>query len=357
MNSWQLSIETWLQSIAPIANQIDGDADKLRAVLEQMGDCNWLALKAPQDLGGIDISEAEYRLLQISLARTSGALTFLQTQHQSAVSKLAKSQNESLRSLFFPGVARGKPLVGVGFSHLRRRGQAMVKATELENGGYSISGSVPWITGYGFFDWFILGATLEDGRELYGLLPLKNTVQSGGKISCSQPMQLLAVTATNTVSAEIDRWYLPAEDIVSINSPGSIHESSRKNILNHGFYALGCAYAGLDILENVAQKKQLDFLQSSAESLKQKIKAKEQEAIDFIANQQITYAQKLQLRVDAIDLAQRASLAAVVASSGAANYIHSSAGRVYREALLFSVSGQTSDVMAASINNLLAKKI
>ena len=98
-------------------------------------------------------------------------------------------------------------------------------------------------------------------------------------------------------------------------------------------------------------------MQSSADSLKQEIEAKEQVALNYISDRQITYAQKLELRADAIDLAQRSSLAAVVASSGAANYLHSSVGRVYREALLFSVSGQTTDVMAASLKNLLSKKL
>ncbi|MEL6927729.1 MAG: acyl-CoA dehydrogenase family protein, partial [Cyanobacteria bacterium J06600_6] len=171
MADWRSQMETWLQEIAPLANQIDRDADKLKTVLQQMGDRSWLALKAAKELGGMGIDEVEYRRLQISLARTSGALTFLQTQHQSAVSKLIQSGNISLRSQFFPGVAQGKPLVGVGFSHLRRQGEPMVKARQLENEGYELSGNVPWITGYGFFDWFILGATLEDGRELYGLLP------------------------------------------------------------------------------------------------------------------------------------------------------------------------------------------
>ena len=352
MTDWQAQIEAWLREIAPLTNEIDNDADKLNKVLQQMGDRAWLALKVSKELGGMGITEAEYRCLQISLARTSGALTFLQTQHQSAVSKLAQSDNVSLRSRFFPGVARGKPLVGVGFSHLRRRGQPMVRAIQLE-GGYELRGNVPWITGYGFFDWFILGATLEDGRELYGLLPFANKMESGGQITFSQPMQLLAVAATNTVSAKLDRWYLPAADLVSINPPGSIHQSSKNNILNHGFYALGCAYAGLDILEAIADKKQLDFLHSALDSLKQEVTAKEREALNCISNQQITYDQKLLVRAEAIDLAQRCSLAAVTASSGAANYLHASVGRVYREALLFTVSGQTTDVMSASLKHLL----
>lgn len=356
MINWRPQIEDWLKEIAPLANEIDGDAEQLKLVLQQMGDRSWLALKATKELGGMGLSEAEYRRLQIFLARTSGALTFLQTQHQSAVSKLMQSSNVSLRDRFFPDVGRGKPLVGVGFSHLRRRGKPMVEASELKSGGYEISGTVPWITGYGFFDWFILGATLADGRELYGLLPFQDRSQSEGTIEFSQPMQLLAATATNTVSARLDRWYLSTADLVSINPPGAIHQSSKKNILNHGFYALGCAYAGLDILAEIAQKKQLDFIDSSWDSLQQEVQTREQQAIDYLRNRQITYAQKLQLRAEAIALAQRCSLAAVTASSGAANYVYSSASRVYREALLFTVAGQTTDVMAASLKHLLSSE-
>ena len=351
MNSGCSPIESWLQQVvAPLANEIDADSAQLKQVLGQMGDRSWLAMKAPVELGGMGLKESEYRRLQISLARTSGALTFLQTQHQSAVSKLAQSKNKSLHTEFFPNVARGKTLIGVGFSHLRRPGRPMVQATEIED-GYLISGKVPWITGYGYFDWFILGATLEDGRELYGVLPFQNKVDRG-LITCSKPMELLAAAATNTVSATIDKWYLKSDRLVNIYPPGAIHQSSRNNILDHGFYALGCAYAGLDILQRVTKSKQLEFLHLSWQTLHEEVKEREEQAINFISNSQITYSQKLKLRTATIDLAQRCSLAAVVASSGAANYLHSSAGRVYREALLFSVSGQTTDVMESSLKRL-----
>ena len=351
MNSGCSSLELWLQQeVAPIANEIDSNSAQLQKVLQQMGDRSWLAMKAPVELGGMGLKESEYRRLQISLARTSAALTFLQTQHQSAVSKLAASENKSLQAEFFPNVAQGKTLVGVGFSHLRRPGKPMVRASKTE-GGYLISGKVPWITGYGYFDWFVLGATLDDGRELYGVLPLQNKVERGS-ITCSPPMELLAAAATNTVSATIDKWYLSSDRLVNINPPGAIHQSSRNNILNHGFYALGCAYGGLDILQRVAKSKQLEFLHSSWQTLYKEVEKKEQQAVDFVSNSKITYAEKLELRTAAIDLAQRCSLAAVVASSGAANYLHSSAGRIYREALLFSVSGQTTDVMESSLKRL-----
>ena len=68
----------------------------------------------------------------------------------------------------------------------------------------------------------------------------------------------------------------------------------------------------------------------------------------------IAYESKLKLRSQATNLAQRCSQAAVIVSSGAANYLNNSAGRVYREALLFSVSGQTIDVMEMTLKQLLS---
>ena len=348
LRSWQ----SWLvEEIKPIANEIDRNSIALKSALEGMGDRSWLALKVPVKLGGSGLTELEYRLTQIELARISGALTFLQTQHQSAASMLSKSDNTALQQQFLPNMAKGKALVGVGFSHLRRRGIPMVSGIETDS-GYEISGEVPWITGYDFFSHFILGVTLKDGRELYGILPLQNQQVARGSITCSQPMELLAIAATNTVSAKIDRWCLDGDRVVAIKPPGSIHQSSRNNILNHGWYAIGCAFAGLDIVLASAKKKQLDFLYESWQSLDLKVTQCLQKAIALAKDDNTSYEQKLELRADAINLAQRCSQAAVIASSGAANYLNSNAARVYKEALLFSVSGQTTDVMEESMKRL-----
>lgn len=353
---FQLTKVFFQRQVASKANELDRHPQSLKSALQAMGDRSWLALKVPQELGGTGLSEIEYRRLQIMMARYSGALTFLQTQHQSAAAMLAKSPNQSLQQKFLPQAATGSSLIGVGFSHLRRR-TPMITATPT-SGGYFIIGEVPWITGYDFFSHFILGATLPDGRELYGMLPLQNISQgTGGKISLSTPMVLMAVNATNTVSAQINQWFLSRDRLITIKPAGSIHQSSRKNILNHGFFALGCAYAGLDVLQTVGEQKQLVFLQESWESLTAEVKQCEQQAMTSIANSDATYQQRLKLRAKVINLAERTSLAAVIASSGAANYLNSSAGRIYREALLFSVSGQTIDVMEASLKSLLRNEI
>ena len=347
-------IQTWLdREITPFANEIDRSPQSLQIALQKMSDLSLLALKVPTELGGSSWSELDYRRLQVMMARTSGALTFLQTQHQSAAVMLAKSDNQELKQKLLPYMATGKVLIGVGFSHLRRQGIPMVAAREVSS-GYEITGEVPWITGYNFLDRFILGATLEDGRELYGILPLKTVLgDEKGGITVSLPMKLMAIASSNTVSAKIDRWHLEKDSIVSIKPAGSIHQSSRHNILNHGWYALGCAYAGLDILSSLAAKKQLDFLEIAWQNLDREVKQAEQLALNLATKDSIHYQEKLELRGHLINLASRCAQAAIIASSGAANYLETNAARVYREALLFAVSGQTEDVMEISIRKLL----
>ena len=343
------TVESYLkEKVAPLAAEIDRNPESLKTALIGMGDRSLLALKVPTNWGGAGFKARDYHRFQMLMARYSGALAFLQTQHQSAGSMLAASNNSELKQSYLPQMSTGKILVGVGFSQLRRPGKPMVKAEAVE-GGYLLSGKVPWITGFGFFDRFIIGATLADGREIYGLLPLREE-DTKGLINFSYPMELIAMNSTNTVSANLDRWFLDNSLVVAIKPAGSIHENSKKNILHHGFYALGCAQAGLDILLNSYQKKQLAFLQESYQILQAELDDCRQEMLTAIDN--YSYEKKLQLRASAINLAGRCSQAAVIASSGAANERDRPAGRVYREALLFSVSGQTSAVMEESLRLL-----
>nr|WP_282433704.1 hypothetical protein [Okeania hirsuta] len=66
-------------------------------------------------------------------------------------------------------------------------------------------------------------------------------------------------------------------------------------------------------------------------------------------NPNTDFAEKLHLRATAINLAQRCTAAAVTVSSGAANHKNHGAQRVYREALVYTVSGQTTDIMEATL--------
>ncbi len=346
--------ESYLQkSVAPLASEIDNNPQILREALKGLGDRSLLALRVPKVWGGAQVSEATYRHFQQLVPRYSGALAFLHTQHQSAGEMLNNSDNEVLKQQYLPHMGKGEVLVGVGFSQLRRQGDALVKAIRVE-GGYQLNGEVPWVTGFGFFQDFIVGATLADGGAVYGMVPFVETFQdAGGAIAFSEPMELGAIASTNTVTATLTDWFLPAERVVSIKPAGAIHEADKRNVLHHGFFALGCARAGLDILEAAAKTKQLPFLKLAFESLDEELTRCHNAMMQALPPDSHPWEERLQLRAWAINVAIRCASAAVTVSSGAANYRHHAAQRVYREALVFTVSGQTTAVMEATLARLV----
>jgi hypothetical protein len=145
---------------------------------------------------------------------------------------------------------------------------------------------------------------------------------------------------TNTVSATLNRYFLSSDRVVTIRSSTAIHDQDRKNVLYHGFLAIGCALGGLDVLRGIYQSKGLDFLDKTREMLEREVNLCRQK---MLAETGLSFKEKLYLRGRAIDLA----------GSGAANALDHPAGRIYREALMFSVSGQTIAVMETSLQQLL----
>ena len=159
--------EQYLQEfVAPQADKIDKDSQALAVALQGMGDRNLLALRVSQNWGGAGFSTKEFRLFQEIISRYSGALAFLQTQHQSAAYRLMKSSNELLKKKYLPYTSNGEILLGIGFSHVRRPGEAIAKAFAV-SGGYRLEGKIPWLTGFSFFDHFIVGATLPNMEKLF----------------------------------------------------------------------------------------------------------------------------------------------------------------------------------------------
>ncbi len=344
------STETYLNNfVAGDAELIDSNSEALKKALIGLEERSLLALRVPQKWGGADIDAETFYEYQELTARYSGALGFLQTQHHSATSMLANSDNEVLKSRCLSAIALGELRLGVGFSHLRRSGNPAVTATPAKD-GYLLSGQVPWVTGFGLFHQFIVAAVLPDNRAVFGLLPFANVESESGKIACGEIMPLIAMNSTNTVTVTLTNWLLDESQIICLHPKDWIVENDRKNVLNFLPATFGCIRAGLDIVEVAAKAKNSDSIAHACQTLENKLDRLKE---DFQQSQYSSTAEKLALRAKAIDLAVRCGHAAVVVSSGAANSKMHPAGRVYREALVYTVSGQTKDVMAATLDRIV----
>lgn len=338
------------EEVAPKANEIDRDPEALRQALQGLCDRKLMALRRPLEYGGPGISESEFRQFQEMVARISGSLAFLQTQHQSAVSMISKSENEALKAEMLPDMA-DKRLVGIGFSQLRRPGAPILRAEETQ-GGYVLNGHVPWVTGHGFYGEFLIGATLPGGEALFGIVPFENTLaDNGGSILFDGPMRLAAMESPQTMTADLTNWFMPSERVAFIKPDGWIQTNDTINVTLQAWFALGCARAGLDLVQRAAEKRGKRFLHDSWQALDAELVACRAAAED----QARPLEERLQARAWAIDLAARCAHAGVIASSGAANSLSHNAQRVYREALVYSVSAQTEAIMEASLNRLVSR--
>jgi alkylation response protein AidB-like acyl-CoA dehydrogenase len=346
-------VDTFLKEwVAPRAALLDQDPQALRQALQHLGDRALLGLKIPERWQGQGLDELTFRQFQEQVARYSGALAFLQTQHQSAASMLAKSANAALQQAYLPHLSRGEVLLGIGYSQLRHSGPPLIQATPI-SGGYRIQGEVPWVTGYGCFQEFIVGATLPGDRLLFGIVPLESVEQAeGGRIVLSSPLHLAAMASTNTVKARFLDWVLPESYVVAIQPAHWIRQNDQRNVLHHSFFALGCAQAGLDIVTQT-QDGDRPWIANTLAALDRELKSCRQATYQAQGEASENMLPHLPLRAWAIELAVRCAHAAVTVSRGSANYSYHPAQRVYREALAFTVFGQTPAVMEATLAQLV----
>ncbi len=358
-----VAIDYLRTEVAPKANEIDRNPEALRKALKGLCDKNLMALKRPTEYGGPALKEEDFRKFQEECARASGALAFLQTQHQSAVGMIVRADNDALKEDYLPKMGNGERLVGIGFSQLRRSGPPIMTAQETK-GGYILNGSVPWVTGWDFYPEFLVGATLPDSQAVFGIVPLQEGLSAETNVGVipqmqtttlriSPVMQLAAMETANTVSVEFKNFFLPVEKVVFIQPSNWIRNNDQINIALQGHFALGCAQAGLDILLTNADKKPLPFLKEAHDALAEELKACREETKRAQATPtEETTQERLNVRAWAIDLAVRCAHAAITSSSGAANSIHHPAQRVYREALVYTVSAQTTEIMEATLRRI-----
>ena len=327
--------------VSPRAAEIDQSSEALGDAFARLGARSLLALRVATDLGGKGLTPLDYWQAQRILARHSGSLAFLQTQHQSAANFIANGSNDALKQSHLSAMAQGQRGVGVGFSHLRRRGKPCLEAVAVD-GGYVLNGQIPWATGFGFFPELVVGATLSDGRSLLTLIPFKD--QTDNRLTCSKPMALAALGVTGTVEMQLKDWFAADELVIEHKPMGWLEQSDRRNVLKATSFLIGCSEAALDVVQ-----QQLSTSDAAWLKLSKAVQNCQQRILDGMAAE-AEYEVQLALRGEAIALCHRCAQAAVIASGGAANLLSHPAQRIYREALVFGVSGQTHDLKAISLS-------
>ena len=278
--------------IHPLAQRIDRDPEALARALE-----------APPA-----VSEADFRAFQEDCAAASGALAFLQTQHQSATALIARGHNDALKSRLLPALASGESRAGIAFSHLRRPGPSALTATPTR-GGWRLRGHTPWVTGWGFFDRCVTAAALPDGRTLFVTHPL---VAVEG-LQVGAPRRLAALEVAGTVPLTFDDLRVPAADHVATHPADWIQRRDAASAASKAPFVLGCARAAVEVLREAEARRGLPAIAAAAAALGDALEACRAEA--YAAMDSGDPARGVAARAAAIALAGRCAFAAVIACS------------------------------------------
>jgi alkylation response protein AidB-like acyl-CoA dehydrogenase len=308
----------------PTAAQTDASILPARSHFDALAAAGLYALAAPPNLGGVDLPT----LCAVVERLASACLntTFIWIQHHTPVRELAASQNTTLRDTLLPKLCNGRSRAGIALGGLHQ-GSAGLRAEPIE-GGWLITGTAPYVTGWGIIDLILVAALTPDGLALRCLVDAHKSPSLR-----PEPLRLLAANASGTVRAHFDHHFVPTERITSLAAytpPPPYDGGGRPN----GSLALGVTRRCLALIgpspldtELNARRQQLD---------------------------EATKETMAEARAAAAALSVRAAAALIAHRGSRSIALGDDAERLYREAAFLLVFGSRPAIRAALLRDLSA---
>jgi len=313
--------------------------------------------------GGQGWSEADVLRGYVKLAAACLTTTFVITQRTGAMSRIAASDNRAACELLLPRLISGETFATVGISHLTTSRQHLarpaLRATE-QGRGVVLDGYSPWVTGAEFAQHIVLGATLDDGRQILVALP---TDLPGVRIERSPELVGLSASRTGPVHCDgvfVLREWLLAGPVLEVMKQGA---GAKTGGLQTSALAIGLASAAIEFLREQAKKRAeliepTEALAADRDSLCGAMLELTGTAVlprplsREGSGEESCGLTAAELRGRANSLALRASQAGLAAAKGAGYVAGHPAGRWCREALFFLVWSCPAPVLQANLCEL-----
>ncbi|MFD4511539.1 acyl-CoA dehydrogenase family protein [Streptomyces sp. NPDC058457] len=322
--------------LSPAAERVDQEGVP-PGHIEAVKRSGLLGVSAPVAYGGSAAPASVVRETAEILAGACCSTWFVQTQHQTPVLTLAGTDLPVRDRLLGP-LARGELLSGVAYAHLRSYPRVPVRVRR-EADGWRFSGTVPWYTGWGLNDVLLLAGVTEDDEALFAFVEARE--QPG--LRPSEPMRLAALTASRTVSLDLDGLRVP-EAAVALRMPYLRWAAAdRPKTRNANPAVFGIAEAALALVE----EEYAAVLRGRLAEIRRRAYA--------LADHPVPYEhaeERLAVRADAFTLLRTATTAALVSGGGRAMSLDHRAQRLAREGLFLLVQGQTSESRTAHLKRL-----
>jgi alkylation response protein AidB-like acyl-CoA dehydrogenase len=308
----------------PAALDVDAAGIVPIAQLDLIADAGFYGLFSPTELGGLSADKAT--LEAIHEAITGGCLTtaFIWTQHGGPARASAMASGE-VHDRWARDLASGTARGGVAFAHLLRAG-APVMTAEPTKSGWSLSGTAPFVSGWGHIDVLLVAARHGENIVWAMIDPVESATLA------SRRLHLAAVDSTVTVELTMRSHVVHENQVTHIEDFDDWLVGYQRGLRTNGSIALGVASRCLRLLGPSALDDEL---------------AAARHALDNAPQDEMTAA-----RSWVATIGVRAASALVASSGGSAMLRDHHAQRLAREALFLLVQGVTPEMKALHIKNL-----
>jgi alkylation response protein AidB-like acyl-CoA dehydrogenase len=299
-------------------------------------------------LGGQGWSDVDLARGYLRLSASCLATTFVITQRTAACRRIAGSVNSQLQQQLLPDLVSGASFSTVGISHLttshRHLDKPVLRAEQIDS-DIVLDGFTPWVTGAEHADTIVVGASMDDGRQLLAVVP---TGEPGLKIDPAIKLMALSASHTGRVRFEqlrLSNDYLlagPAENVMAQGS-GAMTGGLQTSTL-----AVGLAAGAVRFLQQEAAGR-VDLAEATS-SLHQQQQELEAELLSGAAGNPTCSTEELRRRAN--NLVIHCTQAALAAAKGAGYVQGHPVGRWCREALFFLVWSCPQPVMQAHLCEL-----
>ena len=333
-----------LEQLAPRLSEAAWPAEQLARCADR-GVFEWFVAR---QWGGQAWSDVDVIRGYLALGAACLTTTFVITQRTGACQRIAASENETAKRELLPALASGAIFATVGISHLttsRRHLAKPVLCADETPSGFRLDGFSPWVTGAPHAEFVVVGATLDDGRQILIALP---TDARGVTVPAGTDLVALSESQTGPVQCdrvEVDRRWLLAGPVEQVMQQGV---GARTGGLQTSALALGLAGRALDYLDQETAAR--PDLQPPTEALRDDWRALISQLLRAAAGEPVCSNEEL--RTGANSLVLRSTQAALSAAKGSGYVTGHPTGRWCTEALFFLVWSCPQPVVAANLCEL-----
>lgn len=273
-------------------------------------------------------------IFEVLEALASGCVTtsFVYAQHLGACASAFTSEGP-VRAELADDLASGFKRGGVAFAHILRPGTPLTTAQRVA-GGWEITGTAPWVTGWGHID--VVHAAARHGDDI--VWSLIDAVDS--ETLTTMPVDFAVVDATQTRELTYQSHFVPDSRVTRVENYDEWRAKYKLGLRANGSLALGVASRCCRLLDEPELTTQLDGLRKK---------------LDSIAAQD--HAAMTSARSEASLFAVQVATALVAKTGGNAVMMSNHAQRLMREAMFTVVQGQNPEIRAAMLRQLTTRHV